>query len=259
MAQVSSPTSQLELRDVTVGFGGKCVLDHVNLRVETGESVVLVGPSGQGKTVLLKLLAGLHRPSRGTVLFEGEDLRAMSPARRTEVRLTMGMLFQKNALFDSWTAFDNIAFPLRQTTTLDEEQIRARAAHYLDLVGLGEARDRRPDELSGGMQKRLGIARALALKPRVVLYDDPTAGLDPITSRHVIDLILDLRRRDHATIVTVTNEMNRAYQLAERIVFVADGELIVTGTPAQTLDHPDPRVRQFVRGLTEGPLTSRPA
>ena len=179
---------QLELRDVTVAFDGKAILDRVNLTVGAGESVVIIGPSGQGKTLILKLLAGLIEPDAGQALVNGECLATMPVARRDQLRLRMGMLFQRNALFDSLTVFENVAFPLREKGAVSPAAISERVLEYLNHVGLAEARDLRPDEISGGMQKRLGIARALALEPEIVFYDDPTAGLDPITSRQVIEL-----------------------------------------------------------------------
>lgn len=229
----------LQLQDVSIDFGDGALLSHVSLEVQQGESVVLIGPSGFGKSVVLKLFAGLLEPNSGTIHRQGD----------------MGMLFQKNALFDSLSVFDNVAFPLREKARISESEVRQRVDFFLEAVGLAEARGLFPDEISGGMQKRLGIARALALKPDVVLYDDPTAGLDPITSRKIIDLILSLKKENRSTVVAVTNDMARAYQLADRIVMVVDGELIVTGNRAETLNHADPRVRQFVRGELEGPLT----
>lgn len=245
----------LELEDLSVEFGSDRLLDKVNLRVAAGESVVLIGPSGQGKSVVLKVFAGLLPPSSGRVLVEGHDLASLSLSARTELLLKMGMLFQKNALFDSLTVADNIAFPLREKTPLSEAEIAERVAFFLDAVGLSAAGALFPDEISGGMQKRLGIARALALKPQIVLYDDPTAGLDPITSRKIIDLILKLKREQKSTLVAVTNDMARAYQMADRIVMVVDGELIVTGNKSETREHSDPRVAQFIHGALEGPLT----
>ena len=159
---------QLELRDVTVAFDGKPILDRVSLRVGVGESVVLIGPSGQGKTLILKLFAGLISPDTGEALVNGECLQRMPTDKRDRIRLTMGMLFQRNALFDSLSVFENVAFPLREKAALGEVEIRARVEEYLGYVGLSDARDLRPDEISGGMQKRLGIARALALEPKTV-------------------------------------------------------------------------------------------
>jgi len=245
----------LELQDVSVDFGAEHLLKNVNLQVRQGESVVLIGPSGFGKSVILKLFAGLLKPSEGRVLVEGQDLHSLRQSERDQLLLKMGMLFQKNALFDSLTVGENIAFPLREKTRLTEQEIQERITFFLEAVAIPHARQLFPDEISGGMQKRLGIARALALKPQIVLYDDPTAGLDPITSRRIIELILQLRREQKSTVVAVTNDMARAYQLADSICMVVDGELIMTGNKAETLKHKDARVAQFVRGQLEGPLT----
>ncbi|MBX3020591.1 MAG: ATP-binding cassette domain-containing protein [Bdellovibrionales bacterium] len=246
---------QLALRDVTIGFGDGPLLKKVNLEVRQGESIVLIGPSGLGKTVVLKLFAGLLKPDGGQIIIEGRDLHALKFREQVQLLLKMGMLFQKNALFDSLTVGDNIAFPLREKTLLTEGEIQDKVGYFLEAVGLAHARTLFPDEISGGMQKRLGIARALALSPQIVLYDDPTAGLDPITSRKIADLILFLRQEHKSTTISVTNDMARAYQLADRIVMVVDGELIVTGNKRETLAHKDPRVSQFIHGDLTGPLT----
>jgi phospholipid/cholesterol/gamma-HCH transport system ATP-binding protein len=245
---------QLALHDVAMSFGSTIVLKKVSLEAAQGECVVLIGPSGEGKTVVLKLLAGLISPTAGRVLVGGRDLHGLARGEQEQLLLQMGMLFQKNALFDSLSAGENIAFPLREKTNFGEKEIQHKVDYFLEAVGLADARDLFPDEISGGMQKRLGIARALALAPKIVLYDDPTAGLDPITSRRIIELILQLRKENGATVVAVTNDMARAYQMADRIAMVVDGQIIVTGNKAQTLAHKDPRVAQFVRGRIEGPL-----
>lgn len=248
-------SNELVLNRVTVSFGGIPVLKNVHLTVPKGQCMVLIGPSGQGKTVVLKLLAGLMRPDSGEVLVAGQNLYALPLREQVKILLRMGMLFQKNALFDSLRVGENIAFPLRETTPLTEAEIQERVSFFLEQVGIAHARNLYPDEISGGMQKRLGIARALALKPEIVLYDDPTAGLDPITSRRIVDLILKLKRENGSTIVAVTNDMARAYQLADQITMVVDGELITTGNREETLKHKDPRVAQFIHGRLEGPLT----
>ena len=249
-------TQQLSLQDVSVDFGDGPLLKNVNLNIAQGESVVFIGPSGVGKSVVLKLFAGLLPPTQGRVIFEGEDLHSLNTKARSEVQLKMGMLFQKNALFDSLSVSENIAFPMRETGGYSAAEIQRSVDFFLEAVGIAHAANLFPDEISGGMQKRLGIARALALQPQVVFYDDPTAGLDPITSRRIIDLILTLRRETQSTVLSITTDMVRAYQLADRIVMVVDGELIVTGNKTQTLAHQDPRVVQFIRGQLNGPLTS---
>lgn len=247
--------AQLSLQDVSINFGDVDILRKVNLDVQSGERIVLIGPSGYGKSVILKLFAGLLKPTHGRVLIDGQDLAKLSPSELAALQLKMGMLFQKNALFDSLTAGENVAFPLREKSGLPENEIQRKVEQFLKAVGLSHARDLYPDEISGGMQKRLGIARALALNPQIVLYDDPTAGLDPITSRMIAELIMEMWFDKSGTIVTVTNDMARAYQLADRIVMVVDGELIDTGDKEKTLANKDPRVAQFVRGQLEGPLT----
>lgn len=249
--------AEIELRDVGISFDGRPLLSNVNLSIAKGESFVLIGPSGEGKTVLLKLMAGLLVPTEGQVLIEGNDLRSLKGKNRNVLMRKIGMLFQKNALFDSLTCSENIAFPLRETTDLSEVRIGEKIDFFLEAVGIAHAKELYPDEISGGMQKRLGIARALALAPEIVFYDDPTAGLDPITSRKIVELILKLKEENESTVVTITNDMSRAYQLADRLGMVVDGRLIVTGPVAATKTFPDERVQQFISGSLKGPLMKK--
>lgn len=245
----------IKTKGLVVRFDETLVFQNVDLEILTGECFVLVGPSGQGKTTLLKTLAGLIPPQSGEVLMKDKNIYAVDEKQRLALMQRAGMLFQKNALFDSWTCGENIAFPLREATDLAELEIQKKVEHFLEAVGLSPARDLFPEEISGGMQKRLGIARALALRPEIIFYDDPTAGLDPITSRKIVQLILQLHEQDHSTVIAVTNDMNRAYQMADRIGFVDGGKVLVTGTVEETKAHKDPRVQQFIRGALEGPLT----
>jgi phospholipid/cholesterol/gamma-HCH transport system ATP-binding protein len=245
----------LVLENVRLQFGEEVLLDQVNIEIAKGEVMVLVGPSGHGKSSVLKMLGGILPPTSGRVLVGGEDLYALPSPEKREWMLKMGMLFQKNALFDSLSVAENIAFPLREVTSCGADEISKRVNFFLEAVGLSASAPLFPDEISGGMQKRLGIARAMALYPEIIFYDDPTAGLDPITSRKIIDLILTLKKERSGTVVAIANEMARAYQMADRIALVVDGEIIVTGDKRATLAHPDPRVHQFVRGEIEGPLT----
>ena len=244
----------IELRQTSMKFKTQVLLQNINLQIHRGETFVLIGPSGHGKTVLLKLMAGILRATSGEVLIKGKNLSETDDAEREKILHSMGMLFQQNALFDSLTVSENIAFPLREVTNLSNSEIEARVDSYLEAVGLSHAKKLFPDEISGGMQKRLGIARALALDPEILFYDDPTAGLDPITSKKIADLILGLKKKRNATVVAITNDMNRAYQMADRIAMLIQGELIVTGSVSETKTHSDPRVRQFMQGLLEGPL-----
>ncbi|HWU43590.1 MAG TPA: ABC transporter ATP-binding protein [Bdellovibrio sp.] len=248
--------SIVRLQDVTVAFDSQIILQSISLEIRARESFVIIGPSGRGKTALLKTLAGLITPQNGEVFIEQQNWLTLGPKGRRPILKKMGILFQKNALFDSLTCLENIAFPLRETTQLSEEEIHQKAESFLEAVGIPHARDLFPEEISGGMQKRLGIARALALDPEIIFYDDPTAGLDPITSKKIINLIIDLKKKNNSTVVAVTNDMNRAWQLADRIGILIDQKLLITGTPEQTKNHPDPRVQQFIQGLTEGPLAS---
>lgn len=245
----------IEFKNVSLSFEDGPLLRDVNFSIAKGEVFSIIGPSGQGKSVIMKMMAGLLEPTSGEVFVDGKSLVTLRGKERERLLCRMGMLFQKNALFDSLTVAENVAFPLREVRRETQAEVDRAVHFYLDSVGILHAKDLFPDEISGGMQKRLGIARALALKPEIVFYDDPTAGLDPITSRKIIQLIIDLRAEYESTVVAVTNDMNRAYQLGGRIAMVVDGEVIVTGTHEQTLAHPDPRVRQFIRGQLEGPLT----
>ncbi len=244
----------IELHNVTVSFGKETILKNVNLSVEAGENLCIVGPSGHGKSVLLKTIAGLIDPTEGEVRIEGKSWTSLRGADRFLTLKKFGMLFQKNALFDSLKVGENIAFPLRETTDLPETEIQTKVTSFLHAVGISHAVDLFPDEISGGMQKRLGIARALALNPEIILYDDPTAGLDPITSRKIIDLIIQLQKENNSTVVAITNDMNRAYQMANRIIMTIQKEVLNLGTVEQAKNNNDPRVHQFLRGSSQGPL-----
>jgi phospholipid/cholesterol/gamma-HCH transport system ATP-binding protein len=254
-SSVTVAPTVIELKDVSLCFGSELLFKPVNVIVRERETFVLIGPSGEGKSSLLKLMAGLLVPTKGSVSIEGKDWQTMRRPDREQIAKKMGMLFQKNALFDSLTVAENVAFPLREISDESEAEIAKTVAYYLQAVEIDHAKDLYPDEISGGMQKRLGIARALALKPKIVFYDDPTAGLDPITSRRIIQLILSLQKEMETTVVAVTNDMNRAYQLGDRIAMAVDQELVICGTPTETKSHKDPRVQQFIQGSLFGPLT----
>ncbi|MCJ8276435.1 MAG: ATP-binding cassette domain-containing protein, partial [Bdellovibrionales bacterium] len=208
-----------------------------------------------GKSLLLKFMSGLIRPNKGQVFYRGKDLSTLSKKESHQFLSEVGMLFQQNALFDSMTVFNNLDFVLKEVREdLSVAQRKEEIMEFLKAVGLDHVPNLYPGELSGGMQKRLGIARALVLKPRLVFYDDPTAGLDPITSRHIIQMILDLKEKLGATIVTVTHDMMRAYQLAGEIMVCFHQDFIKTGSDEQTRAFNNPKVQQFIKGEVQGPL-----
>jgi phospholipid/cholesterol/gamma-HCH transport system ATP-binding protein len=246
----------VELKNVTVAFGEDVILKDVTLTVMDGDVLVLIGPSGSGKTVLLKTMAGIYQPIHGAVYCEGENLLHLSQEKRHALAQHLGMQFQKSALFDSLNCFDNIAFPLREQGHFTEAHIKARVDECLLAVNLASSAHLYPHEISGGMRQRLGIARAIAMKPNIVFYDDPTAGLDPIHADKIVELILELQKKEHSTVIIVTHSMDVAYRLNGTIALVADQNVLVTGTREQTEQHPDPRVQQFIHGRLSGPLTT---
>lgn len=250
-------SAAIEMVHVRVDLGGECILKDVSLRLEHGETMVIIGPSGAGKTVLIKTMAGIILPLSGHVYCEGEEWKNLKSEHKRKLAVKIGVQFQKTALFDSLSVFENVAFPLREHhPELKEEQVRGRVQECLESVNLNGNSDLLPHELSGGMRQRLAIARAIALNPSIVFYDDPTAGLDPINSDKMADLILDLHKKNESTLVVVTHDMARAYQLAGRIFVVVDQEVIETGNVEQTKNHKDPRVQQFIHGRLSGPLSA---
>lgn len=246
----------IQLENVSIAFEpGHYILKNVDLTMQRGETLVLVGPSGQGKSTVLKTIAGLVKPTTGTVTIDGVNIYEGTKSQRQEVFRRMGMLFQKNALFDSFSCLENLEFPMKENSELSKDEIKHRAKDFLEHVGLGHAAELYPDEISGGMQKRVGIARTLCLNPEIILYDDPTAGLDPITSKKIIELIISLKEEYNNTVVAVTNDMNRAFQMADRLAMVVETELIMMGSVQETLHYNDERAQQFIHGRPDGPLT----
>ncbi len=247
----------LSLDGVSLAFDSQRVLENITLDVLRGQTLVVVGESGCGKTVLLKLITGLLRPTRGRVLFEERDLALLSDVELTALRLRMGFLFQGAALFDSLTVYDNVAFGPRNAGRMNEAAIRERVRQRLQEVGLPPTvESKKPAELSGGMKKRVGLARALALDPEVMLYDEPTTGLDPIMSDVINELILQTRQQRPITSIVVTHDMKTVLKVADRIVMLyplghirpGESQMLFDGTPDQFQQCPDPRVRQFVAG-----------
>src|SRR5438552_13766983 len=247
----------IQVQSIVKTFDQRTVLDGVKLDVFRGETLVILGGSGSGKSTLLRLMIGNEKPSGGDILALGKSLRGMSDAELTDYRKSIGVLFQSGALFNSMSVADNVALPLREHTDLPEETIEIMVKIKLELVGLREHADKMPSELSGGMKKRAGLARAIALDPRILFYDEPSAGLDPVTSAEIDQLIIDLNRKLGVTSVVVTHEMDSAFRIADRMALLDRGKFIVSGTPDEMRNSTDPLVRQFVYGLTEGPLTDR--
>jgi phospholipid/cholesterol/gamma-HCH transport system ATP-binding protein len=240
-------------------FGGTTVLRGMDLAVERGETHVVVGQSGQGKSVALKLICGLMWPDRGKIVIDGREIVRVDPESITIIRHRVNMLFQSAALFDSLTVRDNVGFTLMERSDLDPEEISERVAEALAMVNLPGTEDLLPADLSGGMKKRVGLARALITQPEIMLYDEPTSGLDPVTSDLINGLILETQRRLGMTSLVVTHDMASAYKVGDRISMLAGGEIIATGTPGEIRETTDPRVRQFIEGRAEGPLTEEVA
>jgi phospholipid/cholesterol/gamma-HCH transport system ATP-binding protein len=247
----------IEVDSVTKRFGARTVLDAIKLQVRTGETLVILGGSGSGKSTLLRLMIGNVRPDGGSIIAWGRDICQMSDDEMDNYRRSIGVLFQSGALFNSMSVADNVALPLREHTDLPESTIEIMVKIKLELVGLREHADKMPAELSGGMKKRAGLARAIALDPKVLFYDEPSAGLDPVTSAEIDQLIIDLNHKIGVTSVVVTHEMDSAFRIADRMVLLDRGKFIVSGSPQEMKDSTDPLVHQFVYGLTEGPLTDR--
>ncbi|HTL16710.1 MAG TPA: ABC transporter ATP-binding protein [Patescibacteria group bacterium] len=241
----------IEVCDLQKSFGSHKILDGVNFSIGKGESVVIIGRSGGGKSVLLKHLVALLKPDAGRVLIDGEDIVPMNERQLLRVRRKFGMLFQGAALFDSMTVAENVAFAFRQDRSLPEKEVAEKVAHVLELVDLPGIENKNPSELSGGMRKRVGLARAIVYQPQIVLYDEPTTGLDPIVSDSIDQLILRVRDRLDATSVVVTHDMRSARRLGQRIMMLHEKRIYVTGTPEEIFSSSDPIVKQFVEGTAE--------
>jgi phospholipid/cholesterol/gamma-HCH transport system ATP-binding protein len=248
-------TILLRLVDLHKSFGPKQVLKGLSLDIHRGESVVIVGGSGTGKSVTLKNIIGLMCPDRGHVLVDGEDVCHMKPRELNVMRRRFGMSFQEGALFDSMSVFENVAFPLRRHTRKTEKEIAARVEECLELVNLYGVSDKRPSELSGGMRRRVGFARAFSLAPEILLFDEPTTGLDPVMSDVVADLIIEMDDKLGATAITITHDLKIAFKIADKVAMIHDGRIIEQAPPQEFEKSTNPIVRQFVEGRADGPLT----
>lgn len=238
----------IHIAGLTKSFNDNAVLRGVDLEINDGETVVIIGASGGGKSVLLKLICGLIKPDAGTVTVDDVDIVPLSEEMLVPIRKKFGVLFQSAALFDSMTVFDNVAFPLREERRHSAAEIEAQVMQAIQIVDLTEARDQKPAELSGGMRKRAGLARACVTTPKYILYDEPTTGLDPIRADSINHLMLRLHDQLHLTGVVVTHDMVSAFKVADRIAMLHEGRIYFSGTPAEVQASTDPVIRDFVTG-----------
>jgi phospholipid/cholesterol/gamma-HCH transport system ATP-binding protein len=243
----------IALENASVVLGGRTVLDDVSFRLEAGEMLLVIGPPEGGKTTLTRALAGLVPMRRGKLTCDGEVIDLVEPEALSAWQRRVGVAFQNDALFDASTTYENVAFPLQQRGVSETEQ-HARVQRRLEEVGLWQARDKLPAELSGGMRKRCGIARAVVIEPDVGLFDDPTAGLDPLSSARVLDLLMELRRDLELHTIVVSNELDVALPIATKVLMLHKGKALFAGTPKELQASQEPHVRQFVRGADDGPL-----
>lgn len=247
----------IELKDVVVAYDDRVILDHVDLTIEDGETLVVLGGSGAGKSTILRLIIGLQRPNSGQILVDGVDVVSLNENEFNKVREKMGMVFQYSALFDSMTVAENVAFGLRQHTNLKSADIKNVVAEKLDLVGLPGIENYMPNELSGGMKKRVSLARAIAQNPCIVLYDEPTSGLDPITSGTISRLIRGMQRHLKCTSIVVTHDMQSAFYVADRIALLDKGKFVEISSAEEFRKSKNPLVQQFINGGAELDVSDR--
>lgn len=238
----------ISLRQLNITFGTRTVLDNIDLDVYKGETLAVLGPSGTGKSTVLRSMIGLLEPNGGQIFIQGEDVSGLDEDGWNRLRMKMGMVFQYSALFDFLTVGENVAFGLRQHTDKSDEEIQGIVTQMLDLVGLPDTQDLYPAELSGGMKKRVGLARAIAVNPEIVLYDEPTAGLDPIMSRNISRLIKKTQEQLHVTSVLVTHDMQSAFYAADRVAMLYEGHIVAIGTAEEMKNSTNPIVKAFIEG-----------
>jgi len=247
-------SSIIELINVHKAFDGQKVLDGLDLRIKTGQITVVIGQSGGGKSVLLKHMIGLIRPDQGEALVEGVDIGRLNDRQLNDVRKNFGMLFQAAALFDSMNVGENVAFPLREHTRLKSDEIEEIVERKLQQVGLKGVSHKMPSELSGGMQKRVGLARALALDPKIILFDEPTTGLDPITADAIDRLIVDTQRHTNATCVVISHDIESTFKIADTVAMLYRGKIVEVGEPETVRSSANPVLQQFIQGKADGPI-----
>ncbi len=244
----------IDIINLHKSFNTKQVLRGVNLHIERGETMVVIGGSGSGKSVLIKHIIGLLIPDEGSVTINGVDIFGLSEGELNSIRKKFGMLFQGAALFDSLTVWENVGFALKQHSGISREEIREIAARKLEMVGLRGIEDLMPSELSGGMRKRVGLARAIAMEPEILLYDEPTTGLDPIMADAINDLIIDMKNKINVTGIAITHDMTSAYKIGDRIAMLYEGRIHGVGSPDEIKMSDDPVIRQFITGSSVGPI-----
>lgn len=247
----------IEIRNISKSFNNHKVLDGLNLKIDKGQTTVVIGCSGCGKSVLLKHIIGILEPDSGKILIDGVDISKLKRKQLSDFRLKFGFVFQSAALFDSLTVEENVGFTLREHTLMDEDAIKKRVKECLEMVGLEGIENLMPQSLSGGMKKRVALARAISIRPKIILYDEPTTGVDPIMAANINDLILKLHDSLNVTSIVVTHDMVSAYSIADKIAMLYKGKIIFEGLPEEIKSTQNPIVRQFILGEAHGPLTNR--
>lgn len=247
----------IEINDIHKSFGGHGVLKGISLKIEKGEILVLIGMSGYGKSVILKHVVGLLNPDKGSVFVDGHEVNRLKGRALANLRSRIGFLFQGGALFESMTVFENVAFPLKEKMGLDRLSIEKKVFNVLDQVGLSGSDSKYPSQLSGGMQKRAALARELVWEPEIMLFDEPTTGLDPIIGHAILNLIEDIHKRMGFTGIIITHELERVFKIVNKVAMLHEGVIIESGPPDNILASDNPVVRQFLSGDTEGPISYR--
>ena len=241
----------IRVENIKKSFGAQTVLKDISFDVTEGESVAIIGSSGTGKSVLIKHLVGLLNPDAGKVFIEGENIVGMAERQLLRVRQKFGMLFQEAALFDSMDVFENIAFPLRRTGLTDVKEIKQRVEEVLGLVELSGTGEKLPSEISGGMKKRVGLARAIVHRPKIILYDEPTTGLDPVVSDIIDQLMMRVRDQYHVTSIVITHDMRCARRMGQRIIYLVEGKVYLDAPAAEVFNSDDPLVSRFIKGQSD--------
>jgi len=245
----------IEISDLNKSFNNRRVLNDLNLKIDTGSTCVIIGRSGCGKSVLLKHIVGILRPDKGKIFIDGNEVERLTVLELNNLRMKISMVFQGGALFDSMTVGENVGFGLIEHTRIGHKELMERIEESLSLVDLSGVANLMPSELSGGMKKRVALARAICIKPQIILYDEPTTGVDPITADSINELIRSLHDKLKVTSVVVTHDMTSAYKIADRIAMMYQGMIIAEGTPQEIQNTPHPVVYQFINGLAKGPIT----